>query len=45
MTAVHVWRAGERDGQDAPVLQPGDHRIAELTGVLPIAGIAGATVS
>jgi putative hydrolase of the HAD superfamily len=45
MTAVHVWRAEERNGQDAPVLEPGDHRVAELTGVLPIAGVVGATVS
>jgi putative hydrolase of the HAD superfamily len=45
MTAVHVWRAEERAGQDAPVLEPGDHRVAELTGVLPIAGVVGASVS
>jgi putative hydrolase of the HAD superfamily len=45
MTAVHVWRSEERDGQDAPVLEPGDHRVAELTGVLPIAGVACATLS
>ena len=45
MTAVHVWRAEERAGQGAPVLEPGDHRVAELTGVLPIAGVVGATVS
>ena len=45
MTAVHVWRAEERVGQDAPLLEPGDHRVAELTGVLPIAGVVGAPVS
>jgi putative hydrolase of the HAD superfamily len=45
MTAVHVGRADERDGQVAPVLEPGDHRVAELTGVLRIAGVVGATVS
>lgn len=45
MTAVHVWRGDERDGQVAPVLEPGDHRVAELTGVLPIAGVVGAPVS
>ncbi|HSZ37298.1 MAG TPA: HAD family hydrolase [Acidimicrobiales bacterium] len=45
MTAVHVWRAEEREGQVAPVLEPGDHRVAELTGVLPIAGVVGAAVS
>jgi putative hydrolase of the HAD superfamily len=45
MTAVHVWRAEERAGQGAPVLEPGDHRVAELNGVLPIAGVVGATVS
>lgn len=36
MTAVHVWRADEREGQEAPELEPGDHRIAELSGVLSI---------
>jgi putative hydrolase of the HAD superfamily len=45
MTAVHVWRAEDRVGQVAPVLEPGDHRVAELTGVLPLAGVVGATVS
>ena len=45
MTAVHVWRAEERSGLVAPVLEPGDHRVAELTGVLPIAGVVEATVS
>ena len=45
MTAVHVWRAEERAGQGAPLLEPGDHRVAELSGVLPIAGVVGATVS
>jgi len=45
MTSVHLWRAEERAGQGAPVLEPGDHRVAELSGVLPIAGVAGATVS
>jgi putative hydrolase of the HAD superfamily len=45
MTGVHVWRAEERNGQDAPALEPGDYRVAELTGVLPIAGVASATLS
>ena len=45
MTAVHVWRTEERNGQVAPTLEPGDHRVEELTGVLPIAGVAVATVS
>jgi putative hydrolase of the HAD superfamily len=44
MTAVHVWRTEERTGQEAPLLEPGDHRVAELTGVLPIAGVVGAAV-
>jgi putative hydrolase of the HAD superfamily len=44
MTAVHVWRTEERTGQEAPPLEPGDHRVAELTGVLPIAGVVEATV-
>ncbi len=34
MTAVHVWRSEERCGQTAPPLEPGDHRVGELTGVL-----------
>ena len=45
MAAVQVWRADERAGQVAPVLEPGDHRVAELTGVLPIVGGVGAAVS
>lgn len=45
MTAVHVWREAERDGQAAPTLAPGDHRVAELTGVLPIVGVLRAPVS
>jgi putative hydrolase of the HAD superfamily len=40
MAAIHVWRSQERDGQVAPVLEPGDHRVAELTGVLPIVGVS-----
>jgi putative hydrolase of the HAD superfamily len=39
MTAVHVWRKDERAGQLAPPLEPGDHRVSELTGVLPIVGV------
>jgi putative hydrolase of the HAD superfamily len=40
MTAVHVWRAGERGGQHPPALQPGDHRVSDLTGVLEILGLS-----
>ncbi|HEY1650784.1 MAG TPA: HAD family hydrolase [Acidimicrobiales bacterium] len=40
MTAIHVWRADERDGQEAPPLEPGDHRVDELSGVLPIVGVS-----
>jgi putative hydrolase of the HAD superfamily len=40
MTAVHVWRPAERNGQEAPPLEPGDHRVNELTGVLPIVGLS-----
>jgi putative hydrolase of the HAD superfamily len=36
MTAVHVWREQERSGMDPPALQPGDHRVGDLTGVLGI---------
>jgi putative hydrolase of the HAD superfamily len=40
MTAVHVWRVDERHGQAAPPLQPGDHRVDELSGVLQIVGVS-----
>jgi putative hydrolase of the HAD superfamily len=40
MTAIHVWRAKERHGQAAPILEPGDHRVDELSGVLPIVGVS-----
>ncbi len=40
MTAVHVWREGERPGLDPPPLQPGDHRVEDLTGLLPILGLS-----
>ncbi len=41
MTAIHVWRASEREGLQAPALEPGDHRVEELTAcVLPIVGIS-----
>jgi len=39
MAAVHVWRAEERRGQCAPALEPGDHRVGELTGVLELLGL------
>jgi len=39
MTAVHIWREGERPGQSPPPLEPGDHRVEELTGVLGILGL------
>jgi putative hydrolase of the HAD superfamily len=47
MTAVHVWREEERPGMRPPELQPGDHRVADLTGVLGIVeglGVAGPAV-
>ena len=40
MTAVHVWRAEERREQCAPALEPGDHRVGELTGVLELLGLS-----
>jgi putative hydrolase of the HAD superfamily len=40
MTAVHVWRPVERVGQEPPPLEPGDHRVDELRGVLPIVGVS-----
>jgi putative hydrolase of the HAD superfamily len=39
MAAVHVWRKDERSGQPAPVLERGDHRVGDLTGVLEILGL------
>ena len=36
MTAVHVWREEERQGQRPPALEPGDHRVGDLTGVLEV---------
>ena len=36
MTAVHVWREEERRGLVAPTLEPGDVRVGDLTGVLPV---------
>ena len=39
MTAVHVWREEERQGLRPPALEPGDHRVADLTGVLEIVGV------
>jgi putative hydrolase of the HAD superfamily len=38
MAAVHIWREDERPGQSPPPLEPGDHRVEELTGVLAILG-------
>jgi putative hydrolase of the HAD superfamily len=40
MGAVHVWRAEERNGLPAPPLRPGDRRVAELSGVLEVLGLA-----
>jgi putative hydrolase of the HAD superfamily len=39
MTAVHVWREEERIRQRAPALEPGDHRVGDLTGVLEVVGV------
>jgi putative hydrolase of the HAD superfamily len=36
MTAVHVWRVEERGGLLPPELEPGDHRVGDLTGVVDI---------
>ena len=43
MTAVHVWREDERRGQRPPALQPGDHRVSDLTGVVDIIDRLGGT--
>lgn len=43
MTAVHVWRTGERDGLHPPSLEDSDFRVADLDGVLRIVeGLAAA---
>jgi hypothetical protein len=39
MAAVHVWRDEDRNGSLAPPLQPGDSRVAELSGVLELLGL------
>ncbi len=39
MAAVHVWRDEEGNGWPAPPLQPGDSRVAELSGVLELLGL------
>ncbi len=36
MTAVHVWREEERGALRPPVLEHGDHRVSDLTGVLEV---------
>jgi putative hydrolase of the HAD superfamily len=41
MTAIHVWREEERQGMKAPPLQPGDHRVGDLSGVLEVVGGLG----
>jgi putative hydrolase of the HAD superfamily len=42
MTAVHVWREEERVGLSPPLLEAGDHRVGDLSGVLEIVqGLAG----
>jgi FMN phosphatase YigB (HAD superfamily) len=45
MTAVHVWRAEERQGQSPPPLEPGDHRVGDLTGVLELLCLANPPVA
>lgn len=36
MAAIHVWRIEERLGRDAPALEHGDYRVADLRGVLDV---------
>jgi putative hydrolase of the HAD superfamily len=40
MMAVHVWREEDRPGLLPPELEPGDHRVETLTGVLALVGLA-----
>ena len=42
MTAVHVWREEDRVGLVPPELEPGDHRVDHLGGVLEVIGLARA---
>ena len=39
MTAVHVWREEDRIGLAPPALEPGDHRVDDLGGVLMLLGL------
>jgi putative hydrolase of the HAD superfamily len=39
MTSVHLWREDEREGLSPPPLEPGDLRVHELRGVLPLVGL------
>jgi putative hydrolase of the HAD superfamily len=39
MTAVHVWRSDERPGLAPPTLEPGDTRVEDLGGLLPLLGL------
>jgi putative hydrolase of the HAD superfamily len=39
MGAVHVWRVEERAARQPPDLEPGDHRVEDLRGVLGLAGV------
>ena len=45
MTAVHVWRADEHPGRAAPALEDGDHRVADLRGVLDVPALGPDVVS
>ena len=44
MTAVHVWRVDERPGRIAPALEDGDHRVADLRGVLGVLALGADVV-
>jgi len=39
MTAVHIWREEDRIGLAPPALEPGDHRVDDLGGVLMLLGL------
>jgi len=36
---VHVWREEDRIGLAPPALEPGDHRVDDLGGVLMLLGL------
>ena len=40
MAAVHVWRAGEREGEEAPALRDGVWRVADLSELVSLSEVS-----